>query len=160
MKLTCSLAALQDGPVRLSGTLPAQEMDLVSLDPLIRIERPLAFELSVQLLGETLLMEGSLRLDVDCDCVRCLRPFVYPLRIDPWACVLPLQGEDRAPVVNEVVDLTPYVREDTLLGLPSHPLCEPDCRGIADRPMSEGRGPGGSHGTASAWTILDNLKLE
>src|SRR6184192_4185872 len=52
------------------------------------------------------------------------------LEIKDWACHLPLQGEEAAPIVNDCVDLTPYVREDILLSFPQHPLCDRDCRGL------------------------------
>jgi uncharacterized metal-binding protein YceD (DUF177 family) len=46
---------------------------------------------------------------------------------------LPLEGEDKVPVDNDCVDLTPFVREDILLEFPQHPLCKPDCGGIENK---------------------------
>ena len=43
------------------------------------------------------------------------------------------QGDDKALVVNDCLDLTPYVREDILLALPLHPLCGSDCGGLEFR---------------------------
>ena len=83
-----------------------------------------------------------------CQCVRCLTSFRLPLELNGWTCHLPLQGEDRVKVLNDCVDLTPYVREDILLEIPQHPLCDPECRGLPKtwrgQPASAGSpGPAG-----------------
>ena len=43
-----------------------------------------------------LLVQGRLRLLLDCQCVRCLKPFQYRLELDDWTCHLPLEGEECA----------------------------------------------------------------
>ena len=40
------------------------------------------------------------------------------------------KGDDAIEVIGEYVDLTPWIREDILLGLPHHPLCAETCRGL------------------------------
>jgi uncharacterized metal-binding protein YceD (DUF177 family) len=70
---------------------------------------------------------------------------------------VPLAGEEKAPVNNDCVDLTPFLREDMLLEFPPHPLCKPDCGGL-----KKGQAPktGGQDVAASAaWAELDKLKL-
>ena len=88
------------------------------------------YDLEVQELEESLLVQGWLRLTLDCQCVRCLKSVHPVLEIDPWSCHLPLEGEDAVVVNNDCVDLTPLVREDILLEFPRHPLCDPECRGL------------------------------
>jgi uncharacterized protein len=66
------------------------------------------------------------------------------------------------PVQHDSVDLTPFVREDTLLALPRHPLCQPDCIGLPH--TSRGRtqevlGGQSSEDRSSAWAELNKLKL-
>jgi len=107
------------------------------------------------------LVQGSLTLPLQCECVRCLKTFEYVLELPEWTVLLPLQGEEKVPVDNDCVDLTPYVREDILLEFPQHPLCETDCRGL---PVKEGKAkkatkPGDSNQEPSAWSELDKLKL-
>src|SRR5262245_48875442 len=130
MPLLVPLAALQKGPVQLSGTLTPGELGLETLDPCIEAQRPIQYQLTAQLMGREVLVEGSIRAIFDCRCVRCLETFQYGLVIDPWICALPLEGDDAAPLVHESVDLTPQMREDSLLGLPQHPVCSLDCRGL------------------------------
>jgi uncharacterized protein len=94
--------------------------------------------------------------------VRCLKPFQYDLKLDKWACHLPLQGEESAVVINDCVDLTPYIREDILLEFPQHPLCDPECRGLPTLSVGKAKSTG-STGSAemgsSAWAELNKLKL-
>jgi uncharacterized metal-binding protein YceD (DUF177 family) len=55
--------------------------------------------------------------------------------------------------------LTPYLREDILLALPQHPLCEPECGGL--KLPARAKDPEKTAGnTASAWDALDKLKLK
>jgi uncharacterized metal-binding protein YceD (DUF177 family) len=99
---------------------------------------------------------------LQCRCVRCLKEFSYALEIDDWVRHLPLEGEEAAGITNDCVDLTPYVREDILLALPQHPLCEANCRGL---PINTGNTmettnagqPG--HGSP-AWDELKKLKFK
>jgi uncharacterized protein len=111
-------------------------------------------------LEDSLLIRGRLRLTLNCQCVRCLKPFLYELKLDPWACHVPMEGEECVSVVNDCADLTPYVREDMLLEFPRHPLCRPDCRGMEKIKTGKVKSTGGGDElTPSVWTELDKLKL-
>jgi uncharacterized protein len=162
MSLAVNLRHLEAHNVSLKGELPVKELDLDLRDELILAKDPLQYELEVEELEQSLLVRGWLHLALDCECARCLKPFHYELELDPWTCHLPLQGEERAPVVNDCVDLTPFIREDILLAFPQHPLCNQDCQGlpkelIGKRKQSSGtsQNPAGS----SAWAELNKLKL-
>ena len=130
MPLAVNLRHLDDHPLHLSGELPSKDLDIETRDEVIQLGPPLEHDLQVEKIEEGLLVTGSLRLALDCQCVRCLKRFQYPLELSPWTCHLPLAGEDAVPVVNDCVDLTPYMREDILLEFPQHPLCGPECRGV------------------------------
>lgn len=166
MPVLISLAALQRGDVRVSGTLTPLEHGLDTLDPCVRASGNLEYTARCQMMGPEVLAEGTLELELGCECVRCLKPFGQILRIDPWACLLPLEGEDAAPRVDESVDLTPQMREDILLGLPQHPVCSPECRGAPLENMASSASAGVSSDideaqrASSAWSALDALKLD
>jgi uncharacterized protein len=99
---------------------------------------------------------------LDCHCVRCLKPFKYPLKFEDWTALLPLEGEDRVPVVNDLVDLTPSIREDILLAFPQHPLCDPECRGLPKTSIGgnkQTKKTGQVEPKSPAWAELDKLKL-
>lgn len=163
MRILVSLLAIDKGPVQLTGELPPEGLGLETLDPCVRAVHPVVYDLRIERMGDELLVQGSLRTVLDCDCVRCLGSFEQPLVLDPWAALLPLKGEEAVPVVSEMVDLTPQVREDILLALPQHPVCGPQCHGVpVQRPeggetkKEEDR----SRPVPSAWSVLDRLKLD
>ena len=160
MPLIINLRHLEEKDVVLRGEVPVAELDLDTHDEMIRVARPLRHELEVQLLEDSLLVRGWLRLTLECQCVRCLKPFLQELELNPWACHLPLEGDESVPIVNDCADLTPYVREDMLLELPRHPLCQPGCQGLETTKAGSVNRTGGKDESApSAWAELDKLKL-
>jgi uncharacterized metal-binding protein YceD (DUF177 family) len=161
MPLLVNLRHLADQNLVLNGELPSGELDIDDRDEMIRVEQPLRYELEAQKLEQNLLLRGRLRLTLNCQCVRCLKAFAHRLEIAPWTCHIPLTGEDRAPVVNDCVDLTPYLREDILLGFPQHPLCHPGCGGLVKTQSSELKEsrPAQTETGSPAWAELDKLKL-
>jgi len=160
MPLIVNLRRLKKADVILSGELPLSELDLETHDKVIHATEPLRYELDVQLVDDSLLVRGSLRIALECQCVRCLKPFQQELALDPWTCLLPLQGEEPVAISNDCADLTPHVREDILLELPRHPLCKPECQGLEKPKVGKARKIGGKDDSIpSAWAELDKLKL-
>ena len=159
MPLTFNIRHLEKKDLRLEGKLPSEELELELHDERIRPAGPLEYELEAEQIDDAdALVQGTLRLLVEYDCVRCLKKFTRPLEIEDWACHLPLKGDDATPVSNDLVNLTPYIREDILLALPQHPLCEPECGGLK-LPASV-KDPGEKPDeVSSAWSELDKLKL-
>lgn len=159
MPLLVNLRHLDAHNIRLRGELPVQALDIDTRDDMIQVAEPLEHDLEVQKLSDSLLVQGRLRLMLECKCVRCLKSFQYPLEIKEWTCHLPLQGEEQVPVTNDCVNLTPYVREDILLEFPQHPLCEPDCGGLPKAPVGKAKRTAPSERVSSAWAALDKLKF-
>lgn len=163
MSITINLRHLDKHSVRLNGELPAEELDIETLDDMIQLGPPLQYDLEVEKLDEGLLVEGSLDLVLRCQCVRCLRPCEYRIHLPEWKSHLPLAGEDAVPINNDLVDLTPILREDILLDFPQHPLCNPECGGLPTEDLGQ---TSSSHtsGTAgpgpSAWAELNKLKFD
>ena len=98
---------------------------------------------------------GTVGVDLDLECVACLKRFRYPLEISDFAYQVELTGA-------ESVDLTATVREDILLALPPHPHCdwngEKVCQGASLRANSEAA-PEPLSETRDAWGALDQLKI-
>src|ERR1017187_25445 len=128
--LKVNLRHLDEHQIHLQGELPVTELDLGVNDELVRAEKPLRYDLSVELLHAAVLATGSLVLPLDCECARCLKKFKTELKLTGWAAHLPLEGEDKVAVENDCVDLTPFVREDILLDFPQHPLCRSEERRV------------------------------
>ena len=161
MPLTINLRQLEEEALQLKGELPVIELELESLDELIRVKEPLQYDLEAQKMEEALLVQGTLTLKLDCDCVRCLKRFTHTLRLEEWACHLPLEGEDAVSVSNDSVDLTPYVREDMVLAFPQHPLCNPECSGLVGSLKTKvNASKAAKPDSAAAWAALDKLKLK
>jgi uncharacterized protein len=159
MPVVVNLRHLEDKNVELEGELPPKELDLEDIDEMIHTREPLQYKLEVEQNGQNLLVRGNLKVTLDCECVRCLTPFKYELKLDPYDLLVPLEGEDKAIVDNDLVDLTPYLREDTLLAFPQHPLCEAECNRLP--PVKESKPVGSSaQGQKSAWDELNKLKLK
>ncbi len=133
MSLKINLRHLEEDAICLKGELPMAELDLGVNDELIHLEKPLRYDLSVELLYDAVLATGSLLLPLECECGRCLKKFKTELKLVGWAAHMPLEGEDKVPIENDCVDLTPFVREDILLNFPQHPLCKPECVGLKNR---------------------------
>jgi uncharacterized protein len=161
MPVLVNLRHLEEKTVRLDGKLPMEEFALDSRDELIQANSPLEYDLEVQQLDQSLLVQGRLRLALDCQCGRCLKKFKDVLALDPYALHVPLEGDDKAEVLNDCVDLTPYLREDILLEFPRHPLCDVECSGLpgqssATQPESADTK---TDGNASLWSELNKLKF-
>jgi len=160
MNLIVNLRALAQQNVVLRGELSPADLDLDLRDEIVQIRSPLQHDLEVELLPDALLVRGRMRVTVDCECVRCLKPFKYDLVLDPYTLHLPFTGEEAVTVDNDNADLTPFLREDMLLELPQHPLCKPDCAGVKAMAGNQTRKTGAEpEAKASAWAELNKLKL-
>ena len=161
MSLVVNLRHLASHNLVLQGELSARELDIDTRDAVIRVAQPLRYDFEVQGLARSLLLRGELRLTLDCQCVRCLKPFHHVLTIKDWTCHLPLQGEEAATVVSDCVDLTPYIREDILLEFPRHPVCSSKCPGFKQSNVVKPKksSAGQTEKPSSAWAELDKLKL-
>ena len=160
MPLVVNLRHLENRNAILTGEMPVAELDLALRDEMIRVSQPLRYDLEVEMLDDSLLVQGSLELRLECQCVRCLKDFKLELVLDPWTQYLPLTGEDAVPIKNDCVDLTPIAREDMLLGFPQHPLCKPDCGGLKQASVGKARKTlGKDESKPSAWAELNKLKL-
>jgi uncharacterized metal-binding protein YceD (DUF177 family) len=162
MPLIFNLRHLDEKNVHLKGAIPAEELDVEGLDELVKLQKPVTYDLEIQKLEQAVLAQGTLSLTLDCECARCLKPYKHPLKLEGWACHMPLEGEEMVVVTNDCVDLTPYIREDIVLAFPQHPLCRPDCSGLAGIQKKTEKSPGTAakaDPAAAAWAELDKLKL-
>ena len=156
MSLKFNIRHIEDNDIHLEGELAPDELQLDNNDPLIVVNQPLTYDVNVQKNGSDILAQGKLELPLQCECARCLKPFTYNLLLPDWAALIPLQGEEKAPVENDLVDLTPYIREDILLSFPQHPLCSEECTGLPARSDQKQKQ---TQSSSAAWSALNKLKL-
>lgn len=148
--------------VELRGEISVEEMDWGVQDECIHANSPVSYEIEVEQLIDAWLARGHLTLKLKCECVRCLKEIEETIDLTGWACHLPMAGEEAPEIKNDAIDLTPYIREDILLAIPQHPLCEAGCPGLG--PSKAKTGPKGAGAAmddqdSSAWAALNKLKL-
>lgn len=165
MPLLINIQLVRQKPLQVIGEIPVVEIAEGFRDDLIRFATPLHYELEVRLEGEELFAQGTLRAELECECSRCLKTFRLPLEIPDFSALAPLSGEEAVPMEGDFANLTPLLREDSLLALPTAPLCKPDCRGLAVKAPardSRSRDTGSAASTAgkSPWDALEQLKLK
>jgi len=83
----------------------------------IRCAGPLHYDLELGVSDGALWAKGSLAQPVELRCVSCLERFPYTIQVPAVAMHTELKGP-------EMIDLTPFLREDILLNLPAHPHCD------------------------------------
>ena len=161
MPLTFNLRHLENKSLHLRGELSPRDLDAEGLDELIAMRQPVQYDLWLERLQNSVLVQGNLSVILDCECVRCLKKFQHPVELDPWSVDLPLIGEEKVPVENDCVDLTPLIREDILLAFPQYPLCENECSGLpkAHEKGQRGADAGQQDEASSLWAELDKLKF-
>jgi uncharacterized protein len=146
------LQQIPEGGVHLEGQETADILELN--DPTIRPLQKVTYLLSVQVEKNNVLVTGQLSLELELECVRCLRLFHYPLNVPDFVYETVVEGR-------ETIDLTPAIREDILLVLPSHPRCDWDghsrCPGLRiEKETSIESMPE----APNAWDALDELNLK
>ena len=141
-----------------------REVPIGTLDELVEADEPLEYDLTVERAGDNILLQGQITMRLQCECARCLRAFEHRVELQGWSCLLPLNGDEKIELINNSGDLTPYLREDTFLAFPQHPLCEPGCDGSPKLAWGESKPlkiteASGKTSEASVWSKLDNLNL-
>ncbi len=162
MSLLINLHQLEQESLELEGELSVEELDLADVDECIHLNKPVEYQLTAERMEKSILVQGRVSVELDCDCVRCLKPFKHLLEFGDWACHLELEGEEKAEIKNDSIDLTPYLREDILLGFPQHPLCNAECEGLPNRSPRKLKKTGATGQNASdksAWAELNRLKF-
>ena len=163
--LLLNIETLANGPVQLKGELSPEELGMETLDELVEADEPLDYDLTVERAGDNILLQGQITMRLQCECARCLRAFEHRVELQGWSCLLPLNGDEKIELINNSGDLTPYLREDTFLAFPQHPLCESGCGGSPKWTGGDGnpikiKETSGEPSEASVWSKLDNLNLE
>ena len=157
MAITFNIRHLENHVLHLKGELAPAELELSVSDELTTVSRPVDYDLIVTETGDEILAQGKVHLTLDCQCARCLKPFTQEVNFPNWTTLLAREGPEKVTIHNDLVDLTPYLREDILLEFPQHPLCRVECEGLtgpASGPKKENKSQG-----SSAWSELNKLKF-
>ena len=150
-RLTVDLGRLDEGRhEHLKGALSRVFLEVDDLEQL-RPEGDVEYDLQCELLGDELLVRGTLQLACACICSRCGQTYHTKFSEKAYCESFEIAG-------TEILDLTESVREGIILALPSYPICKEDCKGICfhcgqDLNVSACRCAKGE--TNSPWDALD-----
>ena len=164
MPLKVNVRLLKTEGTRFAGELATEEFSEDIRDELVRLDGPVRYEVDVERQADELRVQGKLGFTLECGCSRCLKTFPMQVCVEDMAALVPLTGDEAPPMDGDIADLTPILREDTLLALPTNPLCSSDCRGLAaqatsrDSRLPDDSGPATRPGR-SPWDALDRLEL-
>jgi uncharacterized metal-binding protein YceD (DUF177 family) len=119
-----------------------------------RCAGPLRYNLEVGISEGALWANGEITQPVELHCVRCLSAFPYDITVKDFTIHTPLAGP-------ELVDLTPFMREDILLNLPAYPHCDREGGRVCPVPdaLKKEDGPGVLEARPPDWSALDKLEL-
>ena len=84
----------------------------IEFGSLARPKGPVKYDLTVHRLVNDLIVRGALALSLECHCARCGGSFAGKISIPDFCRNFSLTSK------NELINLTPDVREDILLALP------------------------------------------
>ena len=96
---------------------------------------------------------GQIRTVVEMECVTCLQLFPMPVEVNDFAVQMDLPG-------TELVDLTPLIREDIVLNLPSYPHCDWNGERTCERPLAIVTDDTPEPPEIPAWEALEKLRFE
>ena len=155
MALIIETGRLRQQPEKISGTEPAFSLEIEQED-VIRPEGALAYDLTVHCVSGELIVQGTLKVSIICRCARCGDDFQKKIVVSDFCRTFPLTSK------NELINLTPDVREDILLSLPMVAVCSAECRGLCsgcgvnlNRKNCKCKRPE----KKNVWGILDDLRL-
>ncbi len=131
-----------------------EEGDFIDLEREgIRAVAPVRYSLDVGLSDGGFFAVGRLSTVVEMECVNCLQRFPQPVEVPDFAVQMPLPGP-------ELVDLTPMIREDIVLSLPSYPHCDQDGARTCERPRVNVSDASPEPEEDHAWDVLEKLRFE
>lgn len=156
-----SLALLKKEPLKLSGKLPPEFLELEP-DGMIESISDIDYKLEAQMISGKVLVKGGFELSLGGSCGRCLEAVTIDLPIDFELFYDEISEND------EELDITDDLRAEILLELPTNILCSEDCKGLCphcginlnESTCNCGEAPAAIpslSGDDSPWSALDQL---
>ena len=137
------------------GSDPGEIMDLAE-DPFIKVTGDVHYALYAQRVSDELIVRGRLWVALGLRCSRCADFFSTTVTDSDFLRAYPA-SEDA-----DSIDISPDMREDLLLHIPSFPLCSEECRGLCAQCGAD-LNKGSCHCEAkekpNPWSALDGLDL-
>ena len=91
----------------------------------------MTLELRLEGFNGGILATGDVVVDASAECVRCLDPFSFELRVDfQELFAYSSSDSDSYTVVDDSLNLEDIIRDAVVLELPFQPVCKEDCYGL------------------------------
>ena len=138
-----------------NGSDPGKIMDLEN-EAFVRVEGDVQYGLYAQHVSEELIVRGSLSVPLGLRCTRCSEFFSTTVTDSDFLRAYPA-SED-----TDSVDITPDMREDLLLHIPSFPVCSEECKGLCAQcgvDLNKGACTCENGDQPNPWSALDDLEL-
>jgi uncharacterized metal-binding protein YceD (DUF177 family) len=138
-----------------NGSDPGEVMDLGD-DPFIRVEGDVQYALHAQRVSEELIVRGVLSVPLGLKCIRCAEFFSTTVTDSDFLRVY------SAPEDADSVEISPDMREDLLLHIPTFPVCSEDCKGLCVQcgvDLNKDSCECKARDQPNPWLLLDNLDL-
>lgn len=143
-----------DGKV-FEGEDPASVMELEK-DKFLREKGPVLYHLFAEVVSGRLIVRGAVEVELKMQCSRCADFFSTRLKDSAFLRAYDLTGDQ------DVVDITPDLREDLLLQIQPFSLCDEGCKGLCPQCGANlNKEPCGCEirSSGGAWSELDQLDL-
>jgi len=115
-RFVIDLATLPEEGKTYSGEIDPEIFEFSERDQ-AKPKTPLEFELFAQRFESELLLQGSLRVEIDFSCARCLNTVTVPVSLPTAAISLEITEEGK-------IDTSDAIREEIVIELPNYPKCE------------------------------------
>ena len=156
--ITFSVSALEKNPVRKSGVLPAEFLDLAPEDSFAAAGE-VTYDVTAALVSGGVLVSGELSVPLTTVCGRCLKEIGFTLSSGEIQLFFEIDDS------TEELETGEELRAELLLALPMNPLCSEQCRGLCPEcgcDLNESScdcDVSSAAGAVSPWSALDDLKL-
>ena len=137
------------------GTDPGAILELEN-DPFVSVEGDVCYTLTAQHVSDELIVRGALSVPLGLRCTRCAEFFSTTVTDSDFLRAYPASEEI------DSVDITPDMREDLLLAIPSFPVCGAECKGLCARcgaDLNQGPCSCREEEQPGPWSALDGLEL-
>ena len=147
-----------------SRTLSLNIPERLYLENDTRIEH-LSGDIRLTRTSEGILVQGELNCAMHETCSRCLREMtiVFPLEIEELFSTTSRSNSQFFIDEDNILDLAPLVREESLISIPHQIYCKPDCKGLCPecgQNLNDGQCDCVLDDVDPRWAALADLKQE
>jgi uncharacterized protein len=134
MLLNLKEVATKEAPVQLHATVDVTDL-LGSRQDIVRFGKAEARLEAVPGGEDVVAVHGTVKLDIEQRCSRCLEPVQQHLNVPfqelfTGSQTAAEEDEELILAATDKIELLPYVEEAIQLGIPYIPLCDEECKGL------------------------------